>query len=293
MKFGRSYRLKVEDIDPVTKEVLDEVLITNPITIQFTCSRHTSNALNELRADLYNLSENVRTFLFQEIYTDRNKRVTFEGGYDELSTLFIGTLWSGFSQRNGSDIITTLWVKSETFVLNQSTVYTSLPANSTVKDVLGFLLGQFGQDIPLGALGEYPEKLSRPVILNGNTWDLSRKYSDNTVYIDNGRVYALRPNEAVQGDIEVINNTSGLLATPRREVNFLQIQTLFEPRIVMNQLLRVESDVQDVYTGQYKVLGIQHTGIISEAVGGDLRTIIDLDLEGRGYTVVEDKRNES
>lgn len=288
MKFGRSFRLKIEDIDSQTQEVLDEVLITNPITIQFTCSRHTSNALNELRVDLYNLSENVRTFLFQEIYTERNKKVTFEGGYEELSTLFIGTLWSGFSQRQGSDIVTTLWVKSETWFLNNNTVYTSLPAG-TVGDTLAFLLGQFGVDLPIGAIGDYPERLLRPTVLNGNTWDLARKYSDNTVYVDNGRVYALRANEVIDGEIELINSSTGMLATPQRDGQFLQIQTLFEPRVVMNQMLRVESDVQDVYTGKYKVFGIQHTGIISESQGGDLRTIIDLGLNGQGYKVVEKK----
>ena len=262
-------------------------------TDRFACSRHTSNALNELRADLYNLSENVRTFLFQEVWNSRNKKVTFEGGYDELSTLFIGTLWSGFSQRQGADIVTTIWVKSETFIIDKITTYTSLPAQSTVGDVLAFLLGSFGEDLPIGAIGSYPEKLLRPVALSGNTFDLARKYSDNTVFIDNGRVYALRRNEVIQGDIKLINSSSGLLATPKREVNFLQIQTLFEPRIKMNQLLQVESDVQDVYTGEYKVMGIQHTGIISEAVGGDLRTIIDLFLEGIGYVVIEEKPNES
>lgn len=287
VKFGRAYRLVVRERDPKTKEVLDEVIITNPITIRFTCSRHTSNALNELRVDLYNLSENVRTFLFQEIYTERNKEVTLEGGYDELSTMFVGKLWSGFSQRQGSDIVTTLWAKVEVWTLNNATVYTSMPAQSSVKDVLGFLLGQFGVDLPIGAIGEYPETLLRPTVLNGNVYKLAQEYSDNSVYVDNGRVYALRANEALEGDITLINDTNGLLATPKRDTNMLQIQILFEPRIVMKQWLRVESDVQDVYTGNYQVFGIQHTGIISEAVGGDLRTILDLGLEGQGYRVVK------
>jgi len=285
MKFGRAYRLKITD-----EETGDEVLISNPITIQFTVSRHTSNALNELRADVYNLSENVRTFLFQEPWVDRKKKVTFEGGYDTLSTLFVGTLWSGFSQREGSDIVTTIWVKSETFELNNTTIYETINSATTVGDVLRKLLGTYGEKLPIDVIGEYSDKLLRPVTLNGNVWDLARKYSDNSVYVDNGRIYALKANEAINGVVTTINNKSGLLATPRREINFLQVQTLFEPRIVMNQLLTIESDIQDVYSGEYKVLGIQHTGIISESVGGDLRTIIDLDLQGRGYRVIEDTR---
>ena len=86
-KFGRNYRLRVSD-----QETGDSVTITLPITIKFTVQRYTGSTLNVIKADTYNLSENVRNFLFQEKWSDRRKQIVFEGGYDTLSTLYIGYL---------------------------------------------------------------------------------------------------------------------------------------------------------------------------------------------------------
>lgn len=50
----------------------------------------------------------------------------------------------------------------------------------------------------------------------------------------------------------------------------------------MSQVLELNSSVQKVYNGQYKVIGIKHQGIISEAVGGQLITTLNM-LLGSDY----------
>lgn len=280
MKWMRSYRLQVEGDG-------ETLIITNPITIRFTVSRRTGSTLNVMQADIYNLDENTRNFLFQEEWVLRDKKVTFEGGYDTLSTLFKGTLWSGHSYREGSDIITSIECKSEIWELDNTTIYETLNADISVRDVLTNLAGRF-KNLSIGAIGEYPEKLLRPTVANGNVWNMFRKYSGNTAFIDNGKIYALRRNEVVDGEIVTIDAATGLLATPRRsDVANIQVQMLFEPRLVMGQWAELGAGVNKIYNGRYKIFGIQHTGTISESVGGDLRTIADLYTGGQVFKVVK------
>jgi hypothetical protein len=277
-KFGRNYRLRISD-----EETGDAVTITLPITIKFTVQRYTGSTLNIIKADIYNLSENVRNFLFQEKWSDRRKRIVFEGGYDTLSTLYIGELWTGNSYRSGSDIITSIEGRSSVWELDNSTVYTTLNNANTVGDVISFLAGQFKDTIPVGAIGDWPEQLLRPVTLNGNTWNLLKQYSDGTAFVDNGKIFVLRRNETIDGDLLTITQDSGLLSTPvRRDLN-IQVNILFEPRIVMNQEITLAiqntqflSGVGSVYNGTYKVFGIQHQGTISEAENGTCITTIEL-----------------
>lgn len=277
-KFGRNYRLRISD-----EETGDAVTITLPITIKFTVQRYTGSTLNVIKADIYNLSENVRNFLFQEKWSERRKRIVFEGGYDTLSTLYIGELWTGNSYRSGPDIITSIEGRSSVWELDNSTVYTTLNDANTVGDVISFLSGQFKDTIPVGAIGEWPEQLLRPVTLNGNTWNLLKQYSDGTAFVDNGKIFVLRRNETIDGDLLTITQENGLLSTPvRRDLN-IQVNILFEPRIVMNQEITLAiqntqflSGVGSVYNGTYKVFGIQHQGTISEAENGSCITTIEL-----------------
>ena len=280
MKFGRSYRLQITD------EGGETVIISNPITIRFTVSRRMGSTLNELKAEIYNLDENTRNFLFQEQWVTRNKKVTFEGGYDVLSILFKGTLWSGSSYRDGVDIITAIECKSEMWELENTTIYETINAGQTVGDILKFIAGKY-TELSLGGIGEYNEKLLRPVVLNGNAWNLFKQYANGMAFIDNNKIYALRRNETIDGELITIDASTGILSSPQRvDIGNIQIQMLFEPRVVMGQWVELGSGVNKIFNGQYKVFGIQHTGIISDSVNGDLRTIIDLFAGGQVFKVV-------
>jgi hypothetical protein len=228
--------------------------------------------------------------LFQEIWVNANKRVRFEAGYETLSTLFDGKLWTCYSYREGSDIITHVEAKADTFDVPRVTVYETLEANLTVGDVIRNLAGRFG-DLKIGAIGNFPERLLRPCVLNGNCWNLLKEYSDNTAFIDNGSIYVLKRNEFIDGDYIRIDPQAGLLSAPKREPGFLQVQMLFEPKFVIGQLAGLYATSQTVYNGDYKVFGIQHIGTISGAVGGDCRTVIDL-LTASDVFYTEVSRNE-
>lgn len=280
IKFGRSYRLTI-DFDDGTPSIV----IGLPFTMQFTVNRKIFSSLNTCYVDLFNLGPKVREIIFQEPMVARNKTLTLEAGYDELVTIFKGSIYQAASYREGTNIITSIECLSGQWQISNSTVYQTLNKGQTLGDIYKFLAGQL-PGITVGAIGDFPEKLERPVVLNGNVWEIFKRYTGNKVHIDNQRVYVLKNNEAVQGAISVISLDSGILQTPKRAGGFINLSTMFEPRVQIEQQVSLVSTVQPIYNGTYKVAGIQHTGIISEAVGGDCRTMLDLWVGNQTFKTV-------
>lgn len=280
IKFGRSYRLTIEFDDGT-----EPIIIGMPFTIQFTVNRKIFSSLNTCYVDIYDLGPKIRNLIFQEPMVARNKTLTLEAGYDELITIFKGSIYSAASAREGTNIITSIECLSGSWQVATATVYQTLNKGQTLGDLYKFLAGQL-PDLAIGAIGDFPQKLERPVVLNGNVWDIFKKYTGNTVHIDNQRVYVLKNNEAVEGAISVISLDSGILQTPKRAGGFINLSTMFEPRVQIEQQMQLVSTVQPIYNGTYKVAGIQHTGIISEAVNGDCRTTLDLWVGNQTFKTV-------
>lgn len=269
-KFGRSYRIV---IDP--KDGGDPIVIGLPLTVRFWIKRNTMASLNYLSVDIYNLGRDLRDRIFQDRFEVRDRTITFEGGYDSLTVVFSGIIFEAGSAREGNNIITRIEARDGNFDVGSTQTYQAIEKGKTVKDVIEFLIGEF-PTLERGEVGDFPEVLQRPVTLNGNTYDLLKKYSDGSVFIDNNRIFVLKNDEAIEGDIPVIDKSTGLLETPRRDDGFLSISTLFEPRITVGQVVDLESVIEPVYNGQYKVVGIMHQGIISEAVSGKCVSVFDL-----------------
>lgn len=281
-KFGRSYRLT---IDPVDGQ--DPIIIGLPLTCQFWMKRSQMASLNYLSVDIFNLSAAVRDRIFQDRFDYRDRTITLEGGYDTLSVIFKGFIFEAGSSRQGTDVITRIEARDGNFDVTTTRTFQTLSAGQTVGDILRFLIGEF-PNLELGAVGDYNEVIQRPVTLNGNTYDLLREYSDGDVFIDNNRVFVMRRNEVLEGQIPVINVETGLLDTPRRDDGFLAVDMIFEPRLTIKQVVDLESLIQPVYNGQYQVVGIQHQGTISESVAGSLRTTAELFVGNNKFQILRD-----
>ena len=149
-------------------------------------------------------------------------------------------------------------------------------APGVLADLFKSLIGDF-PTLQYGYVGNWPQQLPRGVVLSGNTWALIQQYSGGKCFIDNGKVYVMQDNEALDaGTIPSLDESSGILETPQRESAFLTVTTLMEPNITINQLVNIDSKVEPGYNGQYKVVGIQHAGTISGAVAGDCRSTFSL-----------------
>lgn len=277
MKFGRRYQITIETEN-------GSYIVRPPFTIRFNIKRHVLSSLNTLDLDIFNLAPTKRDNIFQDMFYQaltKRRHITFEAGYDSLATIFKGTFWQANSAREGVDIITSINSRDGQWDVESTFTYRTLDkANLSARGVVQDLIGSYTPaNLSAGTISNgmtMKETFQRPVALEGNTYDLLKKYSGGKVFIDLEKVYVLEDNEVIAGAIPLLSADTGLLSTPRRDESYLTVTTLFEPRIVMGQAINLISTVNPVYNAQYKVMGVQHQGIISDAVGGDCRTIIHL-----------------
>lgn len=270
-KFGREYRLTLDLADGKPP-----IVIQLPFTVQFWIQRNTLSDLNRLDIDVYNLSESNRNRIFQDRFDlTTNRTLILEAGYTTLYRIFAGRIWRASSAREGTNIVTRIEARDGSFDVATSQTYQTFQQGQTLGDVLKFLAGQF-PTLEIGAIGSYPQVLQRPLALNGATYDLLKKYSDNQMFIDNGKIYILADSEVLEGKAILINDASGLLDTPRRDEGFLSVTTLMEAGVQIKQVVKLESSVQPVYNGDYAVIGVIHQGVISAAICGECRSTFQL-----------------
>lgn len=282
-KFGREFRITIDPKDggPV-------IIITLPFTIRFWVQRNTYSDLNNLTIDIYNLSEANRNRIFQDRYDIGVKQsdgsfigreIKFEAGYSTLYQIYDGTIFQASSAREGTDIVTRISAMSGNFDVATTQTFQTISGAQTLGQVFETLIGEF-PNLEVGAIGDFSTTRPRPWVINGNVYEWMKQYSDQGVFIDNGKVYVLKPAETLTGQIVLLNDSSGLLETPRRDDGFLSITTLLEAGINVGQQIAISSSVQTAYNGNYKVAGIQHQGVISAAINGECRSVFSLIAAG-------------
>jgi len=62
---------------------------------------------------------------------------------------------------------------------------------------------------------------------------------------------------------------------------------LFEPRLQIGQVVELNSNFFKKLNGQYKIIGIRHSGTISDAVAGRCKTTVELCLGNRVLNVLK------
>lgn len=284
-KFGRNYRLTIYPIDGG-----DAIIVTMPLTINFSLIRDVNAQLHRMNISIFNLSESHRSRIFQDrfvlgVYQDAagNQLVNADGrdtrafnilleiGYKTLYRVFYGRMLQASSAREGNNIVTRIEALGGPMDYASVQTNQTLSAGQTLGDVFKYLISQF-PNLQLGKIGNYPDSFYRPIVLSGNTWNLLKQYSNNNCFIDNGQVYVLNNNEVLD-QVTVISDESGLLDTPRRDLGYLTITTLLEPGVNIGNQIKIQSTIQREFNGTYKVIGVIHQGTISGAVCGHAKSI--------------------
>lgn len=272
-KLNRIYKLTIQT------NLLDQALeISNPITIDFTIERGIYAGVNSMDIDIYNLSPKNRNLLFQDTFDPKAyKKIILEAGYlgKGMSIIFIGNIFNAYSFRRGVNVITHIHAMDGGLDTQTTQTSLTLQAGSNIGDVINGLVSSFPH-LKNGTQKIDNHVFSRPVVLDGNTFQLLKKYTNNEVFIDMEEVNIMKDTDAIEGYVPYINDKSGLLATPERRNASLSINMIFEPRILVGQIIEVESKIASQFDGQYKVIGLQHQGMISDSVSGNCTTNIEL-----------------
>lgn len=276
-KLNRRYRLLIN-----TNEGTIE--IKDPLTIEFNITRGISSSLNQGLFKIYNLSSSTRSKLFQDYFRIKGgnllyKQIIFQAGYNQLSTIFKGNLLQSFSFRKSGDIIQQIEAMDGGYGLANSFTSLTLAKGESYNNVLDKVTADL-VNLEKGVFSTFDKAFNKAVSVLGNTvTELKGLFRDEAdIFIDNERLSVLKTNEAVVGQIALINSESGLLSTPIRRSTYLQVEMVFEPRLTVGQIVEIKSSVNPFYDGQYKIFGITHTGIISGATAGELKTILQLSV---------------
>lgn len=282
-KFGRNYRLTID-----TRDGAEQIIIEPPLTFSMSVKRATMASLNTGIFQITNLSKETYSAIFQDWNLhDVNRKVKVEAGYgSELATIFSGSIWEANTARQGTEIVTTIRSKDGSFESFVDMTFQTLQSGTDIKDVFKTLIGS--SNLEYGAVGEFDQTFKRPVVLDGNIWKLIQKYSNEQCFIDLGKVYVLPRGQVVSGgeDIQVIDASTGLLETPRREQQWLILKMLFEPRLNLGRKIQLKSQFLPEYDGEYEIIGVNHEGLISEAECGRLITTLTLNAPFGGIKEV-------
>lgn len=282
MKFDRKYTLSIEVAGG------QNVTLELPLSVEFTIERNSLASANTATFRIFNLGEKTRNLIYFDRYNITEFRaIQFRAGYKDFAPLiFNGTVRQAYSYRTGVDMITEIEAYDGGFPMVNGFTSMTIGSGNTAAQVLRSLAASLPGITASPIIGTFNTINSRGEVLFGPTWDLINQKSNGLATIDNGQVKALQNNEVIEGEIPLIDSSTGLLGSPRRSDALLEFDLLFEPRLTVGQVLDLKSTTNPIFNGRYKVMGFSHRGIISPAVAGDAVTSVSLWLGTQTLSVI-------
>ena len=290
MKFQATYRVTVynqdstiiigahegQDKDGNTILIQDE----SRLTCHFTVTRGILSDSNKCTIQIYNLAPTTRAKIFQDAFQisqEKWKFVKLEAGYgDDLTPIFMGRILQAYSFRKGgqTDIITEIQAQALDMFDCQAS-YT-FAAGTTYKEALQTMVSGSMPNVKIGNVGNLDGVFQTPTTFDGNAMENISKLTGGNAFVDNNQLNVLMSNEVIDVPVPVITQENGLLDTPNRRDANLEVKMLFEPSIIVGQLMEIQSGVQSDFNGQFKVMGFTHDCTISGAEAGSRTTTVNL-----------------
>lgn len=277
MKFGRTYRLKVQG-------QRFEHTLEFPLTLEFDVARSTFASANKGTFTLYNLKPLTRRDVyFDRFVNDQRLKLTLQAGYagsPVLPTIFSGDVRVAWTQRQGASWVTHIEAFDGGFAFYNAMAGFTLPTGYTMQSAAEKAIATmrpFG--VTLGKVSNISLPNSGSLTKAGNAWDVLKSIvpGDGQLFVDIGVCNILNPQDFITTPtIPEISPATGLIGTPRKQGNLTSCTTIFDPQYVVGQLARLNSLEEWMNNPRLKVMGLHHYGKISGAEGGDLMTDLSL-----------------
>lgn len=290
-KFNRAYELTIQ-----TGDLKQFVTIQLPFTIEFNIHRRYGSSQNDANIRIYNLSPQTRD-LIRVDFSDLTKKreVILKAGYgNEKPVIFAGYVNLAQSVRDGVNFVTTIEAMSGNFAYTQATTGFSFGETTNNKVIVEQLINAMGgYGVKKGVISpKINTQITRATACDRNPIEeLKDRVGTNGFFIDNNTINVIGENECIAGTANLINASTGLLATPVIYDQYVRCNVLFEPRFLIGQKVFLETETgsqkrlgyetapnnyQYSMNGFYKIYEIIHNGTISDALGGNAVTTLGL-----------------
>jgi hypothetical protein len=301
IKNGRTYQLRVQ----IGQDLTNFLVIELPFTIEFDITRNMIGSACHSVIRIFNLSKKNRALIrFDQNSFGVFRNVVLLAGYgDQQSVVFKGNMTQAWSVREGTNFVTQIECYDGGEAFTNSKINLPVPANTVTKNVILSLIKSLNipdlGNITIGTVGSFPKPFPKGKAISGNTAENLVRLSGKGFFIDQGVAHCLGDNECRQGVLDTIDDSVGIIGTPILEFTFVNVEMIFEPRLVLGQLVQLNSkQVDDLTPGNpfipkrnqfnkaYKIVGITQKGMISASIAGDATTKVQLSPGTGSLTVV-------
>lgn len=290
--------------------------VTLPVSIDFDISRNNLSSTNNATFTLYNLSQQVRDLMYRDPLdvgrpfnpketgfieiSNKDKRITENMGNmkdEDISKLrnyievwmgyesigieymvFAGAVLSAFSYKQGVDYLTEISAYSIN-LRDPQTYYSYVAKAGTTKgSAIRYIATQLAGIHEIHIDPEIDnEVLEEDTVMMGTAEEIISKYMGYKPFVDNYNLAIFSDKSILKDKPLIIDQNSGLLASPRRTQNGVSISMLFEPLLQVGLPVQLNAEIEATYNDTlFAVTGFKHSGSISTVK--DSKTITEAEL---------------
>lgn len=251
-QFGRVLELKIGN--------RKENIVINNLRVTFSIKKTLTSEPNTAEISVYNLNDSNRNLITGKQYHFLELSVCYKE--DVLRLIFCGDILTVENKLTGQDIITTMRCGDGHRAYTEKTIIKTMQKGQKDSDFLNEAVSSFGVQkgaidlphdrvLPRGKvmMCDTREAMHKIAINNNADWSIQ---DDQLVVIPKDK--ALANNEGW-----VISRSTGMIGSPKKSNEGLEVTTLCNPHYRIGSLVRVESKLTE-YNGDYKVKSIEHNG---------------------------------
>jgi hypothetical protein len=274
--------------------ITDTLSISYPLTAEFSIGRSIGSGVNTAIISVYGLHPDKMTMLYKDKYDiEKYIRIKVYAGYGSADTLiFYGSVkeCQSFKQSGSTEYRTVIDAYDGGLDFYLSRVSKAFDNKTDIPTMIQTLCSGLPDLTPatLSPYLAYP-KPKRGINFTGKTLNELKVYFDGNMVIDNGKIHFLDETTDVLADVGIleISCDTGLLGSPRRRNTMISVDLVFEPRAELCQLALLNSSTLPYLNQTYKIMSVQHNGIISGSKNGAMTTTLDLFLGSGSFKEVK------
>ena len=298
MKFIRDYELRIKSPgeiignNPNGGYIYDgkgkTVVINPPVSCTFDIDRAVMSSVNKGTITLTNLAPDTRNAIYKDKYatTEYWQCILMVGYGNELYEIFRGNIQEAYSYKSGTEWYTYIDCYDGSYAVQNGFISETIGKGVSMKDAMARVIHTM-PEILEGIYGSPATTKTAPrgEVLLGNSWQELQRITGGQASIDGEYINILAKDEAISGDVFVLDSDM-ITETPKRREQFLEVTTsVMCPEIRLYYICQLKS-LFTRYNGQYKVLGVKHSGTISGAQCGDATSMISLYKGEAPFTMV-------